>query len=108
MTKRSIVQTKTFVDPMFYIPDGAVEFEYSEGELNVPDSFGEFVDGEYYDEDDSSDGIDYSESPEIPTILRVVSQTLRTDRGGKQVVDVVVEIEEGRDADKHEIRVTKL
>lgn len=107
---RPVVQTKTLVSPMFYIPEGAVEFEYSDDEIDLPEGFGEVGD-EYYAEDDEaifSDRIDWSESPEIPTILRVVSQTLRTDRAGKQVVDVIVEIEEGRDADKHEIRVTKL
>lgn len=45
--------------------------------------------------------------PRTPRDLTIVRQTMRTKRDGSQVVDVVVQVDKVRAADKYEFRITK-
>lgn len=42
-----------------------------------------------------------------PQTLKIVKQTLRTKQDGSQVIDIVVEVEKVKAADKYEFRMTK-
>lgn len=86
--------------------------------LNADDDFEEaresqieFV-GADPDEDGFSDHADddSSESGKVypPDYMNVVSQTVRTLKGGGQVVDVVIELPDLVGGDKYEMRLTKI
>lgn len=111
MAQRPVKRSVTVLDPMFAIPAGTDEFRYSESDIlytddveqeeGLPDDF----------VSDGSAGTDefenYSEEPDAPGILAVISQTLRTSASGSQVVDMVIEVEDIEGAERYEVRVTK-
>lgn len=97
------------IDPNFSFPEGlsdvvqidANTLDYEEPvEIDLTiDSFGE----EYEDLHGEGDGADIP----APEYINVVSQTVRTAPDGRQVIDVVIEVESVMGALNYEMRVTK-
>lgn len=106
MAQRAVKRSQSVVDPMFYIPEGTDEFVYSDEAVSVGDSLEETViDDTFVGEDDYAD---YSDTPGVPDIMGVVSQTIRTTAAGNQVVDLVIEVDAMEALSKYEVRVTKI
>lgn len=106
MAEKSVNNTQTALDPMFFIPDGVEEFVYDEKERNL-----ETVPEEETGDDSfiiSEETTNYFDGPDTPDILGVVSQTIRTTATGNQVVDLVLEVEELPGLSKYDFRVTKI
>lgn len=97
MAKRPVQRKKIVVDPTFFIPDDVEDI----------------VHDPLYDpyQDDLED--DAAEDPDgvgltAPVVVSIVSQTLRTVKGGNQVVDVVLEVSPIEGAKEYEHRTAKL
>lgn len=106
MAEKSVKRVEYALNPMFHIPEETDEFYYSDEDINTDvDSVEEnsLYDGFVGDYDD----LDYSDSPGVPDIIGVVSQTVRTTAAGNQVVDVIIEVEDMDAASNYELRVTK-
>lgn len=106
MGKRAVRTSRRAIDPMFFIPDGVDELVYEELERSLTGQEDEFGDNVEIDDiiiiDDDNDD-DVSDLPDTPTIVGIVSQTIRTAATGNQVVDVVIEVED-IDGLEYEIR----
>ena len=105
MAEKATRRDVTEIDPMFHVPDGVDELVYSEFYESGQDP-AELE--EDFIEDNDEDYNDYSDAPDTPIILGVVSQTLRTTKAGTQRVDLVIEVEEVDGLDKYDIRVAKV
>lgn len=107
MAKQPIKRSQSEIDPMFYIPEGVDELVYSDGaeSLYLDADEEESAEESFVGEDDYGD---YTEGPDVPEIIGVVSQTLRTTAAGTQVVDLVIEVDDALGISKYETRVTKL
>lgn len=106
MSNRPIRRKVESIDPMFNIPEGVDELVYDEDrsdDLNYDAGTEEFAEGIIEDEIvDENDGL-----PPTPTILGILSQTLRTLKSGDERVDVVLTVEDIVGVDKYEFRVSK-
>jgi hypothetical protein len=111
MAQRAVRAETTSIDPVFFIPDGVGELQYAEGIEIVPDDIDENefevdIDIDLSDSN-SSDDLDYADTPEVPQVLDIYSQTSRTNSAGTEVVDVVFDVTEVFGAESYEIRVVK-
>lgn len=59
------------------------------------------------EESELDDGPADDEELQVPGSFEIVSQTVRTAPDGRQVVDIILEVEEVEGAVKYEVRVTK-
>lgn len=114
MSQRAVKRDTTPVDPMFFIPDGVDELYYTDHQLiQSSDETEESEDTEPFFDDtdvqvDYGDETDYSDAPETPQILGIVSQTIRVNSTGNEVVDVVFEVDEVYGSTNYEFRVVKI
>lgn len=93
-------------DPNYYFPEEYVEMEAVDlGEEQLPD---DEADVDAFDSDDTSDlELDDTQvEVEVPEIISIV-QNIRTASDGRQVVDLVIEVEDNEDAVQYDVRVTK-
>lgn len=103
-------------DPNLSIPFGLKDAEYVERNEVTPtdiesasedddDAVDEFTenDEEFIGTDDDTD----DEALEAPGFMQIVSQVIRTAPDGRQVVDVVLEVEDIEGTEKYDVRVTK-
>lgn len=96
---------------MFNIPAGVDELTYNEPVIeSTPldeelDVFLELTDdtSDVFDDDTTGDLV-----PATPQILSVISQTIRTDLSGKDVVDVVFDVDPVPGNVTYVLRVTKI
>lgn len=109
MANNSVKREVTALDPMFYIPEGVDEFVYEDENSWIP-IVEPYEEPEIYFEDTfvSEDDLNYYDGPETPDILGVVEQIARTDETGRQVVDVILEVEDLPGVSNYEFRVTRL
>ena len=112
MAKAPAKESKTLLDPMFFIPEGAEsEFEQFDptdvGSLDDTEAASnvQIITDETVGEQDYGD---YSESLNVPAILGVVSQKIITDAAGNQVVDLTIEVEDLPGVDNYQLRVAKV
>lgn len=112
MARRAVREQKDPINPVFFIPDGVEELEYSDKSVTIA---ADEIDENEFDIDIDIDTSDSSESPdnegddlEVPQILDVFSQTIHMDATGKEVVDVVFDVTEVFGVSKYELRVVKL
>lgn len=107
MANRAVKRGQSVVDPMFHIPDGSDEFIYSDKKVSIDDSLDDYQEADIFFNEDGFE--DYTDTPGVPDIYDIVSQTIRTNADGSQVVDVVIEVEDLQsNKSKYEIRVTKV
>lgn len=104
MTDKSLKREVNSIDPMFYIPEGVDELEYSE---EIPSDL-------IVTQDDDGNFVFTPINPTqttyglaTPNIIGIVEQTIRTTKSGAQVVDVVIEVDEIPGA-SYEVRVNKV
>lgn len=94
-------------DPNYYFPDEYVEMEAVDlGEEQLPD---DEADVDVFESDDTSDLEELDDTQvevEVPEIISIV-QNIRTASDGRQVVDLVIEVEDIEDAVQFDVRVTK-
>lgn len=105
---KAIRRPATEIDPMFFIPDGVDELNYTEGNSTGEELVDEVsVD---MDVDDYGDPpVDTTETPETPDILAMVTpHSMHTSDTGAEVVDVVFEVEDIAGVTNYEVRVTKI
>lgn len=101
---------KIRVSPGVFIPDGVEDLVYVRPDTD--ESFGLTGEGENIDyeitvqNDPESAGVDGS--PPIPETFTIVSQTIRYNADGTQVVDVIAETDDLPGTDTIEVRVTKI
>lgn len=110
MASTPVQRSVTKINPMFPIPEGTDEFEYGDVNANITSEQVEFSEAPIEDEAyaDSSEVYDSPMKLETPTILSIVSQTIRRGPGGNNVVDLVLEIEGGTGpVQSYEFRVAK-
>lgn len=108
MAQSAAKREESVIDPMFYIPEGVDELVYDEqDEFDNTTEQDEFVVTDAYI-DYGSDDADYSDTPDVPDILGVVSQTLRRSPSGNHVVDLVIDVEDVDSISKYEVRLTKI
>jgi hypothetical protein len=112
MARRAVREQKDSINPVFFIPDGVEELEYSDRSVTVS---ADEIDENEFDIDIDVDTSDSSESPdsdadelEVPQILSVISQSMRMDSSGKEVVDVVFDVTAVSGVTSYEMRVVKL
>lgn len=110
MARRAVREQKDAINPVFFIPDGVDDLQYSDTSVVLaPDE----VDENEFDVDIDVDTSDTSESPddgdelEVPQILDIFSQTIHVDSTGKEVVDVVFDVTEVFGVTSYELRVVK-
>jgi hypothetical protein len=118
MSTRNSNQGPTYIDPLFEIPEGLVNFEHSDVPLvdtpmNVvdDDSFlNDLDEAEAEDEAYITYEVNEEEPPELdfPDTFTIISQTIRTLASGMQVIDVVVDVETIPGAVNYEARVVKM
>jgi len=85
---------KITLDHNIFIPEGAEGISYSDNYYEDWDETGIA--------DDESD-----QTPAVPEKFVVISQTLRSVRGGGYVVDVVIETDDYNDQTEIDTRITK-
>jgi len=102
MSSKSVKRSQTNIDPRFFIPEGVDEFVY--GKTSAGDGVGSEAPDEFVL---SADGGDYEEVV-TPDILGVIDQVVRTAKGGVQVVDVVLDVEDIIGASEYQFRVVSL
>lgn len=85
------------LDAVFDRPEGVDEFVFDE---NEPDSTAEAFDTGAVLEDVFGLA--------TPEVLRIISQDVRKNKAGQQVVDVIFEVQDIPGATKYEFRVTKV
>lgn len=100
---------------MFFIPEGASELEYTTDSINVEiiegadeadavESANEFeVDFSEFDEIDHT-----GDTPDVPLINGIASQTVHRTNVGNEVVDVVLDVDDIDGVTSYEFRVTKI
>lgn len=100
------------IDGNFPIPDGlknAIERLRNEDEAPVTEEEADLdIQIEFLDEEESE--LDEEEMPDgvaAPDYIEIISQTVRTAPDGRQVVDVVIDVEEVDGAIKYDVRITK-
>lgn len=105
------------IDPNFPIPEGLSAFTYGDiedelDEAQIQQSIAEDemadVDDIYMSDEDSEEPVDGDDGPVAPSIYGIVSQTIRTDDAGTQVVDVVFDVETMDDTARYDVRIVAL
>jgi len=112
MARRAVKEQKDAINPVFFIPDGVEELEYSDTGITLS---ADEVDENEFDVDIDIDTSDSSESPdnndagdlEVPQVLDVFSQTVKTNASGNDVVDVVFDVSPVSGVTSYEIRYVK-
>jgi len=100
-------------DPNHYIPFGLKGAVYTEPrggsqEVADPDTEGNvFQDDTQEDELAGTADATDDEALDAPSFMEIVEQVIRTAPDGRQVVDVVLEIEDIEGSIKYDVRVTK-
>lgn len=109
MPKRTISQQIEQLDPMFYIPEGATEFDYIDRLPATDEEVADFAasDESEIDFSEFDDAID-TDVPFTPQITSIVSQTVHKTAAGNEVVDVVIEVDDIDGVTSYEFRVTKV
>lgn len=109
MTERSVKNTVIEVNPMFFVPEGADDIVVNPSSRFADTTEGDFDAEELYGSSEMSDEYDSAlgDAPETPDIIRVVSQEVRTNKSGNQVIDLIIEVEDVLGAVKYDYRVTK-
>jgi hypothetical protein len=117
MSTRNINQGPTYIDPLFEIPDGLVNFEHGlppdgDAVLSGLDDDTEGNDLSETEADDESYIVDEQDDTGVPIIdfpdtFSIVSQTIRTMPNGMQVIDVVVATDDIPGATNYEFRIVK-
>lgn len=97
MANRPVQRKKIVVDPNFYIP------------ADVEDIVHDPLYDPYQDEYEGAEG-DNADNVGLtaPVVVEIVSQKLRTVKGGTQVVDVVIEVSSIDGAKDYEHRTAKI
>lgn len=105
-------EQKDQINPVFFIPDGVEELEYTDSGLIIS---ADEIDENEFDVNIDMDTSDSSESPdaeaeqlEVPQMQDVFSQTIHMDAAGKEVVDVVFDVTEVFGVTSYEVRVVKV
>lgn len=78
-----------------------------EEEVGEPDADIDVQEDTLEDDDSQLDEDDAGDILGVPGTYVILSQTVRTAPDGRQVVDVVIDVEEIEGAEKYEVRVTK-
>lgn len=102
MARKAVTPATLKVDRNFYIPDGLESVEYDSNDP-TDDSAAEAVVGSSEGGEAGGEGAGVL----VPDRLKIISQTLRTNKGGEMVVDVVVEVPDVKGVIKYDLRVTK-
>lgn len=112
MANTPVQRPVSSLDPMFAIPQGVDELQYSDvgdsaGVTDLIDDYTglplrEDVNAEIVFEDDKDNSV------EVPDILSIINQTIRRSPGGVNVVDLLVEADNLPNISKYEFRVTKI
>jgi hypothetical protein len=114
---RNPVQGPSYLDPLFPIPDGLVDYQHSDvldpsvSEFMADESDSSLLENSSDIEDDSyvvDDDDDEPDEIDVPNMLTVVDQIIRTQPSGMQVVDLIVEVEDVAGAANYEFRVVKM
>lgn len=109
MAQRAVRPETIKIDPVFFIPDGVDELQYTDG-ITVTDNSDSTDEDNNLDIDLSESGDDdtndYSDSPEVPQILSIISQTIRMNAAGQEVVDVVFDVDPSVSGKTYNIRAT--
>lgn len=105
MARKRVIPDKFVITRDFHIPEGLESVVYEEIDTSEP------IDAEFSDVGtDIMDGVDETPTgggtPVDTSGFRVVSQTLRTNKSGEVVVDVVIEINDVKGAVEYEPRLT--
>lgn len=115
MAKRSVAHSTKKLDPMFFIPEGASELFNSDASLKVETESGDDLvvgpidlGGDFEVDFTDYDDIDTGDTPEVPLINAIVSQTVHRTAAGNEVVDVVIDVEDIAGVTGYELRVTKV
>lgn len=90
MAEKAVTPEKFVVDHSAFIPDGLESVVY-EKEPEFPDTNDYGSDEGYTDEGGTGGGVSPNGIP-IPNNLTVVSQTIRRNANGQEVVDLVVDV----------------
>lgn len=105
--RRSANNDEVIVNPLFPIPEGLRDFVYSDREFPFdPDVNSATSDTEDVSLGEEGEGEEEQEVPAVPKTFKVVKQTIRTKADGSQVVDLTVEVEYVKGAEKYEFRIT--
>jgi hypothetical protein len=115
MTNKSVSPETTVIDPRFDIPEGLDSFVYEEtvnpdeqSTAQDPDSdVIEIYTGEPSVEESDSDDFTH-DAPPVPQEFSIVSQTIHMSPDGRQLVDVVIEVEDIPNVTQIDFRVTKV
>ena len=106
--RRSVNDDVVIINPLFPIPEGLRDFTYEDREF----AFDPDTDKYENDTDDVSVGSEDGEEeepeavPAVPKTFSIIKQTIRTKADGSQVVDLTVEVEAVKGAEKYEFRLT--
>lgn len=117
MAKSNQIQGPSYLDPMFEIPEGLVNYQHSTVPTGSATDYvtdeeieSDLADTEVSDEVDIAVQIDPEEVPnlDIPNEFTIVEQVIRTLPSGMQVVDVIIEVEDVPGAINYDFRVVKM
>lgn len=104
------------IDPNFFLPPGVVDARYPNEIEVTTDEITDVVDTDDILDADSDTTLDEPEETGEdndtvilypPDTVIVVSQTIRFDGSGKQVVDVILEVPDVQDSIQVDVRMTK-
>ncbi|ASR76494.1 hypothetical protein SEA_TRIBUTE_60 [Streptomyces phage Tribute] len=104
------------IDPNFFLPPGVVDARYPNEIEVTTDEITDVIDTDDILDADSDTNLDEPEETGEdndtvilypPDTAIVVSQTIRFDGSGKQVVDVILEIPDVQDSIQVDVRMTK-
>ncbi|AIW02565.1 hypothetical protein AXJ18_gp209 [Streptomyces phage Jay2Jay] len=104
------------IDPNFFLPPGVVDARYPNEIEVTTDEITDVVDTDDVLDADSDTILDEPEETGEdndtvilypPDTVIVVSQTIRFDGSGKQVVDVILEVPDVQDSIQVDVRMTK-
>jgi len=106
-------KSETIIDPIFHIPEGAVDFVYDDKDrFNTPDNSdvgGSGNDGNGPDTFIMDDGNDDTAGvPDVPEVVGVVQQDIDRKPWGQQVIDVLIDVSDVAGDVKYEYRITKV
>lgn len=99
-------------DPNLAIPIGLKNARVSRlpdvvDDIPEPDAEIDIQEETLIDDDSDLNEDEIGDELDVPGTFEIISQTVRTDPNGNQVVDVVIDVEEVDGAVKYEVRMTK-
>jgi len=113
-TNTSTTPEKTVIDPNFYIPEGLDSFIYEDADnpgplpsTLAPDSDVVEIYNDAAADEDSESGEISHDAPAIPQNVIIVDQRIRTSPDGRQVVDLVLSVDDVDGVIGFDVRVTK-